>query len=137
MPSGSRTRTDDGLGLQSHPQAVQPAAGASAQYYADSGGAPGALLGTTDELAFHSTDAAGLYYLSFPTTLNLPPGSYWVGEIAGSQNGVAAVPYDSVPGSGDYNANPYSAGPTNPFGPVSFDAAQVSAYLQYYVASPA
>jgi len=105
--------------------------------YADSGGAPGALLGTTDELAFHSTDAAGLYYLSFPTTLNLPPGSYWVGEIAGPQNGVAAVPYDSVPGSGDYNVNPYSAGPTNPFGPVSFDAAQVSAYLQYYVASPA
>src|SRR5437764_618434 len=38
--SGSRTRTDDGLGLQSHPQAVQPAAGAAAQYYADSGGAP-------------------------------------------------------------------------------------------------
>jgi hypothetical protein len=104
--------------------------------YADSGGVPGALLGTTDELAFHSTDAAGVYYLSFPVSLNLPPGNYWVGEIAGPQTGVAAVPYDSVPGSGDFNNNLYSAGPTNPFGPFNNDDAQVSAYLQYYVSNP-
>src|SRR5205085_6277062 len=54
--------------------------------YADSVGVPGALLGTTDELAFHSTDPAGVYYLSFPVSLSLPPGNYWVGEIAGAQN---------------------------------------------------
>jgi hypothetical protein len=104
--------------------------------YADSGGVPGALLGSTDELAFHSTDSAGLYYLSFPTSLSLAPGDYWIGEIAGPQYGVAAVPYDTVSGSGDFNTNAYSAGPTNPFGPFSLDNAQVSTYLQYYVANP-
>src|SRR5947209_15630423 len=38
--AGSRTSTDAGLGLRAHPQAVQPEAGSSAQYYADAGGTP-------------------------------------------------------------------------------------------------
>src|SRR5436305_1167074 len=35
--SGSRAGAEDGLGLQAHPQAVQPSAGSAAQYAAASG----------------------------------------------------------------------------------------------------
>jgi murein DD-endopeptidase MepM/ murein hydrolase activator NlpD len=38
--SSSRGTTESALGLEAHPQAVQPEAGSSAQYYAASGGAP-------------------------------------------------------------------------------------------------
>jgi hypothetical protein len=103
--------------------------------YADFGGAPGMLLGTTNELAFQSSDPAGWYFLTFPTSLELPAGDYWIGEITGAQSGVTAIAYDSVPASGDYNANPYTAGPTDPFGPLSTDDLQTSAYLEYHVAS--
>ena len=33
----------------------------------------------------------------------------------------AAFRYDTVPGSRDYNSNPYASGPSNPFGSFSGD----------------
>lgn len=109
--------------------------------YADSGGAPGALVRTTDQLTFSSSDAAGWYDLTFPRhrTPENPSGlvvlkreRYWIGVIAGLGAGVAAVAYDVVPSFQDSNGNPYSAGPSNPFGPITTGDEQLSVYLEYY-----
>lgn len=99
--------------------------------YADSGGAPGALLGTTGQVVFSGGGAAGWYDLTFPTALNLAAGEYWIGVITGGAPGVAAFRYTSVSGSRDYNANTYTAGPSSPFGAVSSDVEQMSLYATY------
>jgi hypothetical protein len=99
--------------------------------YADSGGAPGALLGVTEQLTFKSTSSAGWYDMSFSSPLKLAAGNYWLGVITGATWGVAGYRYDSVAGSRDYNSNVYTAGPSNPFGAVTLDAEQVSLYATY------
>jgi hypothetical protein len=104
--------------------------------YADAGGVPGALLGVTDELTFQSSEAAGWYDFPFPTALNLAPGDYWLGVISGPQPGVAAFAYDPVPDVRVGNANTYASGPSDPFGPILTDNAQMSLYLEYNVAGP-
>jgi hypothetical protein len=112
--------------------------------YADSGGAPGPLLATTAEFTYPSTAPPGWYALKLPRQrtdqnpsglLLLQPGDYWIGFITGSDAGVAAVAYDSVPAALASNANPFSAGPSDPFGPVTTRDERVSMYLTYY-ASP-
>lgn len=100
--------------------------------YADSGGVPGALLGTTDELTYSSTEPPDWYDLTFPSLLKLTPGNYWIGVIAGDQSGVGGVAYDTAPGVLASNANPYSAGPSNPFGPAVSGDQQLSMYMEYY-----
>ena len=109
--------------------------------YADSDGTPGALVGTTQRLTFSSRDAPGWYDLTFARhrtpknpsgLLVLRPGRYWIGVIAGPGPGVAAVAYDVVPSFQASNANPYTAGPTNPFGAITVGDEQLSMYLQYY-----
>lgn len=109
--------------------------------YADSGGVPGTLVGTTAELTYSSTDPPGWYALTFPRRptpqnpsglLVLAPGNYWIGVITGAAAGIASVAYDTVAGFQDYNANPYSSGPTNPFGPVNPGDEQLSLYMEYF-----
>jgi hypothetical protein len=104
--------------------------------YADAGGVPGALLGVTDELTFQSSATAGWYHLPFSSPLDLASGDYWLGIISGPQPNVAAFAYDPVPDVGAGNANPYAAGPSDPFGPIVTDNAQMSLYLVYDVAGP-
>jgi hypothetical protein len=104
--------------------------------YADAGGAPGALVGVTEELDFPSSASAGWYDLPFASPLHLPSGDYWLGVISGPQPSVAAFAYDPVTGSRATSANPYAAGPTDPFGPIVTDNAQMSLYLVYDVAGP-
>jgi hypothetical protein len=104
--------------------------------YADAGGAPGALLGVTEELDFASSSTAGWYDLPFASQLDLSSGDYWLGLISGPQPNVAAFAYDPVPGSRATNANTYASGPTDPFGPIVTDNAQMSLYLAYNVAGP-
>jgi hypothetical protein len=99
--------------------------------YADSSNAPGALLATTEQLTFKSTNSAGWYDLSFTSPVKLAAGNYWIGIITGATSNVAAFRYDSVAGSRDYNANTYTSGPTNPFGAVTVDAEQTSLYATY------
>ena len=69
-------------------------------------------------------------------SLHVPSGDYWLGVISGPQPSVAAFAYDPVTGSRATNANPYAAGPTDPFGPIVTDNAQMSLYLVYDVAGP-
>jgi subtilisin family serine protease len=99
--------------------------------YADSGGAPGALLGTTEQLTFTSAGAAGWYDMSFASALKLTAGNYWIGVIAGTSARVAGFRYDSVSSSRDYNTNSYASGPSNPFGSVTTDSEQMSLYATY------
>ena len=99
--------------------------------YADQGGAPGGLLGVTNEITFHSTDTAGWYDLSFPAGISVQPGTYWIGMMSGSTSYIAAFRWTSVAGSRAYNANPYASGPSSVFGTASTDAEQMSIYATY------
>jgi len=99
--------------------------------YANSSGKPGALLGTTSQLTFLSSNSPGWYDLTFSTPLKLAAGSYWIGVITGSTSYVAGFRYQSVSGGRDYNANTYTSKPSNPFGAVSTDREQTSLYATY------
>jgi hypothetical protein len=96
--------------------------------YADAGGAPGSLLGTSSELTFTSSQAAGWYGLPLPTPLAVPAARYWLGVITGSASNVASFRYDAASASRDYNSNSYSLGPSAPFGAFSSDGEQMSIY---------
>jgi hypothetical protein len=109
--------------------------------YADAGGVPGALLATTSDFTYPSSAPPGWYALKVPRQrtvqnpsglLLLAPGDYWIGFITGGDSGVADVTYDSASGALAYNANPFSAGPTDPFGPISTRDERLSMYLTYY-----
>ncbi len=99
--------------------------------YADSAGAPGALLGTSEQLTFKSTNTAGWYGLPFSSPVKLAAGNYWIGVMTGPTASVAGFRFDSVSGSRDYNANPFASGPTDPFGAVTTDSEQMSVYATY------
>jgi len=99
--------------------------------YSDSGGAPSALLGQTEQLTFSSTQAAGWYDLPLASPLKLVAANYWIGVITGSTSRVIGYRYDKVTGSEDFNENLFSSGPTNPFGSVRLDTRQMSLYATY------
>ena len=99
--------------------------------YADSAGAPGALLGVTEQLTFKSTNTAGWYGLALSSPLKLAAGNYWIGVMTGPTASVAGFRFDRVSGSRDYNANTFASGPTNPFGAVTTDSEQTSLYATY------
>ena len=99
--------------------------------YADSNGSPGALLGTTSQFTFQSTQQGGWYDLIFPTPVNLPAGNYWIGMISGTTSHIAALRYTSVANSRAYNSDVFSDGATNPFGTPTFDSELMSAYATY------
>lgn len=99
--------------------------------YADSGGSPGALLGTTGQLVYSAGQPAGWYDLSFPSPLSLTAGSYWIGVITGGSSGIAGFRYTYLAGSRDYNPNAYTSGPTDPFGSFRTDGEQMSLYGTY------
>jgi subtilisin family serine protease len=99
--------------------------------YADSVGAPAALLGVSEQLTFTSTSTSGWYDLVFASPINLAAGNYWIGVITGASSGVAGFRYDSVAGARDYNANTYTSLPSNPFGAFSTDSEQTSLYATY------
>jgi hypothetical protein len=99
--------------------------------YADSSNAPGALLGTSEQLTFKNTNSTGWYDLVFSSPVKLAVGNYWIGVITGATSNVAGFRYDSVAASRDYNSNTYTSGPTNPFGSVTTDAKQASLYATY------
>jgi hypothetical protein len=109
--------------------------------YADAGGMPGSLLATTDDLTYPSTASPGWYALKLPrmrTTDNpsglllLQPGAYWIGVIAGADPGVAGVAYEPVPADLTYNANAFTGGPSDPFGPLFTRDERLSMYMSYY-----
>ncbi|MGH2871337.1 MAG: S8 family serine peptidase, partial [Solirubrobacteraceae bacterium] len=99
--------------------------------YADSGGSPSALEGTTSQFVFSSTDAAGWYDLTFPTPVSLAAGTYWIGIFSGDTQSVAGFRYSTVTASRDITVQTYSSGPSNPFGSFTTDGEQMSLYATY------
>ena len=99
--------------------------------YADVKGKPGALVGSTEQLTFKNTSAAGWYHLAFSTPLKLSAGTYWIGILTGQTSKVAAEHYEPVTGAEDYNTNTYTSGPSNPFGSFKTTNEQVSLYATY------
>jgi hypothetical protein len=99
--------------------------------YSDAAGVPGSLLGVSNELIFHSTDAAGWYDLAFPSPVALPAGTYWIGVISGGTSNVTGFRYSVVTGARAANSNTYTSGPSNPFGTASVDSEQMSIYATY------
>ena len=68
--------------------------------------------------------------------LQVPAGNYWIGVIAGEQPNVARFYYENVPGSLDYNANAYTAGPSDPFGPIGTTNELLSLFAGYGASKP-
>jgi len=99
--------------------------------YADAESKPGALLATSEQLAFTKSRPAGWYHLAFAASPTLPAGSYWLGVLAGARSKVAADRYDPVARTGVFNANAFTLGASNPFGKAKFDSAQLSIYATY------
>src|SRR5439155_8394421 len=104
--------------------------------YADSSGAPGALVAVSSPLTFASTQAAGWYPLPLPSAVELPAGTYWIGEFTGPTSRVAGYRYDNVAGARAWNHNMFTSGPSNPFGAVYTDSQQISLYATYSPAVP-
>jgi hypothetical protein len=99
--------------------------------YADSKGKPGALLGSTEQLTFRSTNSAGWYRLPLSSRLLLAEGTFWIGIITGNSAKVAAEHYDRLASAEDYNANNYASGASNPFGSFKTSNEQMSLYMTY------
>jgi hypothetical protein len=104
--------------------------------YADSAGAPGTLLGASEQITFKHASPAGWYDLRFSSPVKLVGDNYWVGVIAGGRSKVAESRYDSVNNSRDWNRNIYTAGPSNPFGAATVDSEQTSLYATYTELAP-
>ncbi len=120
------------LSIYLQPSGISGAQVLEGVVYANSGGKPAALLGSSGQLTFHSTDSPGWYALTFGVPLKLAAGSYWLGVISGASSDVVGFRYDKVSGSRDYNANTYTSGPSNPFGgSLSTDNEQTSLYATY------
>jgi|GEM_PF-1576564 len=109
-------------------------------YGSESPGAPGALLGVSNELVYHTTEPGGWYDLTFPTPLNLAAGRYWIGVISGATKEVAGYRDDYLKEGREINLDSYAAGPSNPFdllGSHSTDNEQMSLYATYASEAPA
>lgn len=104
--------------------------------YADAGGTPGALLGTTSADTYSASSGARWFSLAFATPVAVQAGSYWIGVLSGTTSNVTGFRYTSVPGSRAANSNPASAGPSNPFGSAKYDAEQMSLYATWTPTTP-
>jgi hypothetical protein len=96
--------------------------------YADALGSPGAMIAASRTLTFQSGGRSGWYRLTLPKAVTLAAGRYWIGILTGGTDGVAGWRYDVVPGSRVYNTNPFTAGPSDPFGSGTVDDFLMSLY---------
>ena len=103
--------------------------------YADSGGAPAALLGVTQEVGLLTASRA-LVDLPFAAPLLLDAGTYWIGVIVDLIDGdnQFAVTYNTETGALVANADDYTDGPSDPFGAIGNTYnKRISLYATYYV----
>jgi hypothetical protein len=100
-------------------------------YASNKEGKPVERLGTSTQLTFKSTEAAGWYSLPFSPPVKLTAATYWIGIITGSSGKVAAEHYDAVKNAEDYNTNTYTSGPSNPFGSFKTINEEMSLYATF------
>jgi hypothetical protein len=102
--------------------------------YADSNGAPGAFVAATTPITIRPASLPIPYRMYFAHTVHMLAGTYWLGLLTGGTGGVAAVRYFPLPNSTPTNSNAFSAGPSNPFGPLTgVGGMQLSVYALYAV----
>lgn len=105
--------------------------------YADNNGQPSALIAVTNQLSYTGSSANGWYGLTFAAAPSVKAGNYWIGILSGNAARVASYCYDTGASNvRKYNTNPYSSGPTNPFGNVSQDNRIMSLNATYTTSSP-
>jgi PKD repeat protein len=116
-----------GLGSSSGSQPVRMVV------YADSNGAPGALLGVSNQVTINAGRSWGWVDFTFPSSVSVPAGTVWLGYFAGTKDGLTQLRYDPVGGDLQYNKNSggYSAGPSNPFGTPKTSNKHYSIYATY------
>ncbi len=101
--------------------------------YADASGAPGALVGATRTFRYTRADGSGMATLTFSPNLQLAPGDYWIGLLVGGDTDISRLSYDPQPGVLELDSNPFTAGPSDPFGTPSSGDELMSLYLDYLV----
>ena len=101
--------------------------------YADSGGQPGALLGTSNAVNVAAGRAWGWTDFTFTNPVAVQNGPIWLGYIAGSPGDLTQMRYASQPGAMRWSNNPggYAAGPSNPFGAGTSSNKHYSLYATY------
>lgn len=105
--------------------------------YADSAGAPAALLATGTAVNIANSQAAGWVDLPLTSTVRLTAGTYWIGALNNVNNQGSYVYYDASGGFRTENTDTYSDGPANPFGvPALTDTILVSCYATYTAVAP-
>ena len=130
--SVSSTATISRLSVYLKPGSTRGGQALEGILYADSNGAPGALIAATGSLTFYSTNAAGWYDMAFAAPPSVNAGNYWIGIISGDNSRAASYCYDNASSNvRDYNDQAYSAGPSNPFGTVSRDNRVMSLNASY------
>src|SRR5262249_44125013 len=90
-----------GLGKTSGTQNIR------AVLYADSGGNPGALLGTSNQVTVPAGQAWNWVDFTFSSPVAIQAGTIWMGYIAGAASDVIQLRYDSVANDLRYNLNTY------------------------------
>ena len=103
--------------------------------YADSGGAPGALVAATPEVSLPTTSSDGWVSLPFTGSVALPAGSYWLGYWYGDGNSGHAFTTQS--GSAQVMAETYSAtaDPSSTFETAFTWSEELSVYATYTASS--
>lgn len=102
--------------------------------YADSGGAPGALLAVSNEITVNSTtEQEWTGALAGANQITITSGTtYWIGwhqQDPGS--GFFEISRDGTSGQSQTNTDTYSDGPSDPFGVPSAEAGPVDVYVTY------
>jgi PKD repeat protein len=101
-----------GLGASSGSQNLR------AVIYANNGGSPGALLGTSSEVTINAGRPWGWVDFTFPTPVAVSAGTIWMGYIASGVGDLTQMRYLNQAGAVRWNADAggYADGPSNPFG---------------------
>jgi glucose/arabinose dehydrogenase/PKD repeat protein len=100
--------------------------------YADSSGAPGALVVTSSEVTIADGQEPGWVGFSVPAGAALPAGSYWIVSHHGSASDtIRRYKVTRTSGTAKANTDSYADGPANPFGAASDGAPLFSFYAAY------
>lgn len=98
--------------------------------YADSGGAPGALIAVGSEVTVNSsTEQEWVSTISFTVVIGT---TYWIGfHQKDPGTGNFSISRDSVVGGSQTNTDTYSDGPSDPFGTPTAETGPIDCYVSY------
>ena len=105
--------------------------------YADSSGAPGALLATGSPVLVADSAAVARYDMPLAAPLSVAAADYWLGAIFDANAAGSQLRCVTTGGTMYYNADTYSDGATDPFGTPSTTAYKMAIYATYVTAGTA